>query len=133
MTKTKNCVTLYLSKHIAFDRVLSQKFKMMASPDLFFIFSKFWFSEFLGQKGQNMTQNDKKNCLPPYFRNCTTYDCDFWYTCAKWWYLQHFFIIFSPNDSPLKTIKNVLFHLKSSFRSQDIQCFFIFSLPFPTF
>ena len=32
------------------------------------------------------------------------------------------FFIFLPNDSPLKTMKYVfLFHLKSSFRSQDIQ------------
>ena len=27
---------------------------------------------------------------------------------------------FSPNDSPSKTMKNVLFHVKNSFRSQDI-------------
>ena len=41
--------------------------------------------------------------------------------------------IFSPNDSPLKTMKNVLFHLKSYVRSQDIQIFVIFFLPFHTF
>ena len=43
--------------------------------------------------------------------------------------------IFSPNDSPSKTVKNVfyLFHLKSSFRSRDIELFVIFSLPFHTF
>ena len=42
--------------------------------------------------------------------------------------------IFSPNDSPLKTMKNVfLFHLKSSFRSGNIQFFVIFSRPFHTF
>ena len=41
--------------------------------------------------------------------------------------------IFSPNDSPLKTTKNVfLFHLKSSFHSQNIQFFVIFSLPLRT-
>ena len=41
--------------------------------------------------------------------------------------------IFSPNDSPLKTTKNVfLFHLKSSFHSRDIQFFVIFSLPLHT-
>ena len=43
------------------------------------------------------------------------------------------FFIFSPNDSPLKHEKCFLFHLKSSFRSQDIQIFFIVSLPFQTF
>ena len=41
--------------------------------------------------------------------------------------------IFSPNDGPSKAVKNLLFHLKSSFCSQDIQFFVIFSLPFHTF
>ena len=41
--------------------------------------------------------------------------------------------IFSPNDSPSKTEKCFLFHLKSSFRSRDIQIFVIFSHPFHTF
>ena len=35
--------------------------------------------------------------------------------------------IFSPSDSSLKTMKNVLFHLKSSFCSPGIQMFVIFS------
>ena len=43
------------------------------------------------------------------------------------------FLFFSPNDRPLKTMKFFLFHLKSSFHSQDIQIFVIFSLPFHTF
>ena len=30
-------------------------------------------------------------------------------------------------------MKNILFHLKRTFRSQDIQIFVIFSLPFQTF
>ena len=38
--------------------------------------------------------------------------------------------IFSPNDSPLKTMK---IYLKSSFRSRDIQILVIFSFPFHTF
>ena len=42
--------------------------------------------------------------------------------------------IFPPNDSPLKTIKNVFFFLqKSSFGSQDIHIFVILFLPFYTF
>ena len=36
--------------------------------------------------------------------------------------------ISSPNDSPSKTEKCFLFHLKSSFRSRDIQIFVIFPL-----
>ena len=44
------------------------------------------------------------------------------------------FFIFLPSDSPSKTVKNVfLFHLKSSFRSRDIQIFVIFPLPFYIF
>ena len=46
-------------------------------------------------------------------------------------FLSNFY--FSPNDSPSKTMKNILFHLKRTFRSQDIQIFVIFSLPFQTF
>ena len=37
---------------------------------------------------------------------------------------------FSPSDSPSKTEKCFLFHLKSSFHSQDIQIFVFFPLPF---
>ena len=44
----------------------------------------------------------------------------------------HQIFIFSPNDSPSKNMKKCfLFHLKSSFRSRDIQ-FFVF-LSFPLF
>ena len=35
--------------------------------------------------------------------------------------------IFSPNDTPSKTMKNVLFHLKRFFHSQDIQIFVFLS------
>ena len=41
--------------------------------------------------------------------------------------------IFSSNDRPSKTEKCFLFHLKSSFRSRDIQIYVIFSLHFHTF
>ena len=43
------------------------------------------------------------------------------------------FVIFSANDSPSKTEKCFLFHLKNSFGSREIQFFVIFSLPFHTF
>ena len=43
------------------------------------------------------------------------------------------FFFFSPNDRPLKTMKFFLFHLKSSFHSQDAQIFVIFSLPLHSF
>ena len=40
---------------------------------------------------------------------------------------------FSPSDSPLKTVKSVLFNLRRSFRSQDIHFLLIFPFPFHTF
>ena len=42
-------------------------------------------------------------------------------------FLTNFY--FSPNDSPLKTMKMFLFHLKSPFRSRDIQIFVFPSSP----
>ena len=43
------------------------------------------------------------------------------------YFLSNFY--FSSNDSPLKTEKCFLFHLKSFFRSQDIQIFVFPSSP----
>ena len=43
------------------------------------------------------------------------------------------FFIFSPNDSHSKTEKCFLFHVKSSFCSQDFQIFVFFLLPFHFF
>ena len=59
----------------------------------FLIFSKFWFSGSIGgwkvKKWSIMTKNSV--CCTPYLRNHTWYDCDFCYTCVKWWYLQQIF------------------------------------------
>ena len=41
-----------------------------------------------------MPQNDKNFCPTSYLMNLTSYDFSFWYTCVKWWYLQHFFFYF---------------------------------------
>ena len=58
--------------------------------------------------------------IAPYYKACVRY------------FLSNFY--FPPYDSPLKTMKKCfLFHLKSSFRSRDIQIFVIFSLPFHIF
>ena len=55
----------------------------------------FWVVRVEGVKSQKMAQSDKKICITSYLRNFTSYDCGFWYTCVKWWYLQknffHFF------------------------------------------
>ena len=52
--------------------------------------------------------------------------------CVQY-FLSNFYF-FTNFFHPLKTMKNVfLFHLKSSFRSQDIQIFVIFFPSFPDF
>ena len=54
------CRIPYLSKHTSYDCVfLLHKFKMMTSPDVCFIFSKFWFSGLLGGGG-NRAENGPK-------------------------------------------------------------------------
>ena len=57
---------------------------------------KFWFSGLPGGwKGKKWLIMTTKFCLclTLCLRNCTSYDCDFWYTCVKW-YLQQFFWFF---------------------------------------
>ena len=46
--------------------------------------------------------------------------------CVRYFLSQFYF---SLNNSPSKTMKNFLFHLKSSFRSRDIQIFVFLSSP----
>ena len=68
-------------------------------PKWFFHFFKiYWLLGGRGLKGQKMVQNDEKFCLTSYLRNCTSYDCDFWYTFVKWWYLQQSFSFFQKSD-----------------------------------
>ena len=68
-------------------------------PKWFFHFFKiYWLLGGRGLKWQKMVQNDEKFCLTSYLRNCTSYDCDFWYTFVKWWYLQQSFSFFQKSD-----------------------------------
>ena len=65
MIKNYFCAsTPYLSKHTSFDRFFCcfflHKFKMMTSPDIFFIFLKFWFSSLLGGEGVKKAKHDPK-------------------------------------------------------------------------
>ena len=52
---------------------------------------------------------------PGFFKDCVHY------------FSSNFY--FLPDDSLSKTMKNVLFHLKSYFRSQDIQIFVFSAFP----
>ena len=60
--------------------------KMIISPSLCFIFSKFWFSgsigELKGKKWSRMTENVV--CRAPYLRNHTSCDCHLWCKFVKW-------------------------------------------------
>ena len=90
---------LYFRNHISYDLHLWYIcfYKRIISPGIFFIFFKaLIFKIIRGEvKGQKMVQSDKNFvCLTPDLRNCTSYDCDFWCTCVKWWYLQQIFSFF---------------------------------------
>ena len=60
--------------------------KMIISPGVFFIFSKFWFFGLLwGWKDKRWSKMTKKSvCCTQYLRNHTSYDSHLWYTCVKW-------------------------------------------------
>ena len=90
--------------------------EVIISPGIFFIFWKLWFLGLL-IKGQKVVQNDKKLCLSgstrkskmtknsvhctPDLRKHTSYDCDFRYTCVKWWHLQILSSFFQSFDFSL--------------------------------
>ena len=71
--------------------------KMIISPVVFFIFSKFWFFGLLGGwKGKKLPKMTKNFTLCTlYFRNHTLYDLDLWCTCVKGSYIQVFFTFFA--------------------------------------
>ena len=69
-------------------------YKRIISPGILFIFfSKFWFlgslggwREGCGKRVKNGPKWQKNSIrLTLYLRNHTSYNCDFWYTCVKWW------------------------------------------------
>ena len=90
-----SCHDWFLRNHTSYDCHLCYTFVNWYLQVFFFlIFQNF---DFLGQlKWQKMAQNDKKNCvcLILFLRNCTSYNCDFWCTFLKWWYLQQSFSFF---------------------------------------
>ena len=93
------CLPYSISReaYIIWLRFLVHLCKVMTCQDDFLIVLKFWFFWLLGgYKGKKWSKMTKSSvCLTPYLRNCTSYDCGFWYTCVKWWYRQQFFVIFS--------------------------------------
>ena len=97
MTRKSVSHTPYLRKHTSYDHDFWDTCKMMTSPGAFFIFSKFCFLGcWRGKRAKNGPKWQKKYVsLTRYLRNCTPYDCNFWYSFVKWWYLQWFFSFFS--------------------------------------
>ena len=63
---------------------------MIISPGFFLFLQNFDFLGYWEGQREKMAQNDKK-ILTLYLRNCTFYDCGFWYKCVKGQYLQEFF------------------------------------------
>ena len=83
--------------------IFGTHFKMMISPGLFFfIFSKFWFFRVLGElKGKNSPKWEITIASVTDHISGTIHhlsDHNFWYTYAKWWYLQGFFSLFQNFD-----------------------------------
>ena len=101
--KISACRTLYFKNYISYDlhSWYICMYKRIISPGIFFLFFFLFKILLFGiikggvgayKKWPKMTKNSV--CLTPYLRNCTSYDCDFWCTCLKWWYLQQIFFIF---------------------------------------
>ena len=108
MTKIYVCCTLYFRNHISYDLHLcyTRMCKRIVSPGNFFIFfykilifeiNSGWMGGrggAWGKRAKNSPTWQKILCLTQYFRNHTSYDCDFQYTCVKWWYLSQIFSSF---------------------------------------
>ena len=96
MTKKSVWSAPDLKNHTSYDCHLWCKYvKWYLEVFFFFNFKILIFQVVRGLKGQKMAQNVKKSvCLTPYLRNRISYDCDFWYICVKWWYLQQIFAFF---------------------------------------
>ena len=97
MTKISICCTLFFRNYISCSLHLwcTCMYKMIISPGIFFIFSQnFDFRDHweVG-RGVKRAKNYPKwqKLLPVSLRvSGIVHDCDFWYTCVKW-YLQQIF------------------------------------------
>ena len=136
MTKNPVCRTPCREPCIIWSSFLVQKYIIVISPSFsFFIFSKFWF---LRVNGQKMVQNDKKLfplCLisqepyliwssfmvpgvyssrPQIFYQSSKLNLELSFETKSLKLVFAIFYqicIFSPNNSPLKTMKNVFYSI----------------------
>ena len=91
MLKISVCRTLYFRNRISYDLHLwyTCMYKRITSLGIFFIFFKILIFRIIrrGKRAKNGPKLTKFFvCLTPHLRNHTSYDCDFWCTCAKWWF-----------------------------------------------
>ena len=77
-------ITLHISETI-YNRLSSMVHmsKVIISPGIFFIFSKFWFSGSIGRWRNKKQSKRTKNyvCCAPYLRSHALYDFHLWYIC----------------------------------------------------
>ena len=96
MTKKYFYCTPYLSNHTSFYCVFCcSSLKWWHLHMLFSFFQNFSFLHFKdGGKCKIWSKMAIQICLTLYLRNCTSYDCGFWYTDVKCWYLQQFLFLY---------------------------------------
>ena len=78
--------SVFLEPYLIWLWFLVHMCKMIVSPAIFFIFSKFWF--FVFNRGRSKrTKNDPELpisvCYTLYLKNCRSYNQYFWYTDVK--------------------------------------------------
>ena len=105
MTKMSVCCTFYFRNHISYDLHVwyTCMYKRIISPGIFWFFQNLDIWDHQERGCRKRVKNGLKwqkffVCLTPCLRNHTSYDCDFWCTCVKWWYLQEIFFIFQNFD-----------------------------------
>ena len=118
MTKNSVCCFSYLRNHTygwIIVRNQSQESllfivrfcKIMIYPAVLFIFSKLYFSGLLGGEGggeggkraNNGWKWEKIMSVTLHISGSIYHDCDFWFTCLKWWHLQMLFSLYLRNHT----------------------------------
>ena len=92
------CCALYISQesYIIWSMFMVHMCNRMISPGFFYIYSKFLFWEWASKREKN---SPKWRIIMFVVFHISwsiyaSYDCDFWYTCVKWWHLQMVFSFF---------------------------------------
>ena len=98
------CCALYISQesYIIWSMFIVHMCNRMISPGFFYIYSKFLFLEWASKREKNSPK--WRIIMFAVFHISwsiyASYDCDFWYTCVKWWHLQMVFSFILNFDFP---------------------------------